>query len=194
MSPPVRLLRRPRKEGKVRATNSIRQIWRGEPHPRNILLLDNDFFGQADWRDKVEELRDGDYKVAFSQGINVRMITEEAAAAIASVRYYDDGFRERRIYTAWDNVGQEKVFFKGLARLEAAGVPARHVMVFMLIGYADGETMEDILYRFNRLKDAGVMPYPMVFERWRRPDLARFQKWVVMRYYEVVPWEDFRRD
>jgi hypothetical protein len=28
----------------------------------------------------------------------------EAAAAIASVRYYDDDFRRRRIYTAWDNL------------------------------------------------------------------------------------------
>ena len=35
----------PGKEGKNRDNGPIHQIWRGEPHPKEIILMDNDFFG-----------------------------------------------------------------------------------------------------------------------------------------------------
>ena len=182
----------PKKEGKPRSVNTIWDIWR-EGTPRAVLLLDNDFFGQEAWRHRIEELRDGEFRVSWSQGVNIRMITDETAAAIASVEYRDDNFERRRLYTAWDNLGDEKRFFVGLQRLNDAGVPSRQVMVYMLVGYKPGETTEEVLYRFNRLRDAGCMPYPMVYERWRQPELRRFARWAIRRYYEVVPWEEFSR-
>jgi hypothetical protein len=181
----------PRKEGKPYSTNTISDIWRPRTD-RSVILLDNDFFGQAEsnWQARIEELREGNFKVNFNQGINIRMITPESASAIASVRYYNAAFTARSIYTAWDNVGQEKVFFKGLRLLTDAGVKAPHVMVYMLIGYAPNETMERILYRYQRLKDAGVRPYPMVYDNSNRL-LKRFQRWVIRRYDNIVPWATF---
>ena len=120
------------------------------------------------------------------------MVTDEVAAALASIEYRDDNFERRRLYTAWDNLGDEKRFFTGLERLNAAGIPSKHLMVYMLIGYRPGETMKDILYRFNRLREAGCKPYPMVFERWRQPELRRFARWAIRRYYEVVDWENYK--
>ena len=181
----------PKKEGKPRSVNTIYDIWRAGS-PRAVLLLDNDFFGQDVWRERIEELKDGGFRVSLSQGINVRMITEETAAAIASVDYRDDSFQQKRLYTAWDNLGDEQRFFTGLECLNAAGIPSRHVMVYMLVGYKPGETMEEVLYRFHKLRDAGCKPYPMVYERWRQPELRKFARWAIRRYYEIVPWEDFR--
>lgn len=181
----------PKKEGKPKTVNTIEDIWR-PGSPRCVILLDNDFFGQPReaWEARLEELRQGQFKVSFNQGINIRMITEESAQAIASVQYSDDQFKTRRLYTAWDNLGQEDVFFKGLAALEGAGIPASHVMVYMLIGYNPVETMDDILYRFQRLVDAGCLPYPMVFNNLDK-QLKRFQRWAVGRYYQVVAWEEY---
>src|SRR4029453_7418708 len=51
----------PRKEGAVREEQAIKEIWRGEPWPKEILLLDNDFFGQPQWRDRIDELQWGGY-------------------------------------------------------------------------------------------------------------------------------------
>ena len=180
----------PKKEGKPRSVNTIHDIWR-EGTPRALLLLDNDFFGQDVWCDRIEELKEGRFKVSWSQGINIRMITDETAAAIASVDYRDDGFQQKRLYTAWDNLGDEQRFFTGLERLNAAGIPSRHVMAYMLVGYKPGETMEDVLYRFHRLREAGCRPYPMVFEKWRQPALRKFARWAIRRYYEFVPWEEY---
>jgi hypothetical protein len=179
----------PQKEGSVRGINTIADIWRPGT-PKCVVLLDNDFFGQDSWKDRLDEIRDGDFRVSFNQGINIRMITPETAQAIASVRYSDDQFKQRRIYTAWDNLGQEKVFFRGLAMLNEAGIPSKHVMVYMLIGYAPGETMEDILHRFNQLVDAGCIPYPMVYNNQNK-ELKVFQRWVIQRYYQFVPWHEY---
>ena len=181
----------PQKEGKPRSVNKISDIWRPGT-PRCVCLLDNDFFGQTEeqWRARIAEVREGAFRVSFNQGINIRMINEESAAALASVHYSDDQFKVRRLYTAWDNLGQERVFFRGLSVLRAAGIPASHLMVYMLIGYKPGETMEEILYRYRRLKEAGCKPYLMVYNNHDRR-LRRFQRWVIRRYDEFVPWEQF---
>lgn len=181
----------PRKEGAAREEQTIADIWRGAPHPREIVLLDNDFFGVPGWRARVEELRAGAFKVCFCQGINARMISEEAAAAIASVDYRDGKFKERRIYTAWDSREDEATLFRGLDRLARAGVKPDHVMVYCLIGYWPGETHADREYRRQRLRAWGARPYPMPFVR--TPELLGYSRWVIGAYDKGIPWEEWVR-
>jgi len=181
----------PRKEGSVREENSIAALWRGDPWPREILLLDNDFFGQPRWRDRVDELRTGAFRVSFSQGINARMLDDETAAAVASVDYRDDSMRERRIYTAWDNRKDEARLFAGLESLVRHGVKPRHIMVYMLIGYWPGEQHADRDYRRERLRAFGALPYPMPFVRTQ--ELVGFQRWVIGGYDKSIPWGDWSR-
>ena len=180
----------PNKEGKNRDQNRIRQIWRGEPHPKQIHLLDNDFFGAPSWEERAKEILDGDYKVCFSQGINIRLIHKEGAQYLSEMKFRDDQFKKRQIYTAWDNKKDERRFFDGLNILMDAGIKPSQVMVYMLIGYWPGETMDDIFYRFERLVAAGVMPYPMVYDN-NNITLKRFQRWVLRRYYQFVPFEKY---
>ena len=184
----------PAKEGKPRADGTIcmpwRPIWRGNPWPKHLHLLDNDFFGGPDWRERIREIRCGEFKVSFTQGINVRAMTPEAAAAIASIEYRDDGFTRRRLYTAWDNLKDEEVFFRGVDTLEAAGVPSNRLMAYMLVGYDKRETWDRIWHRFHRMVERGIRPYPMVYDHERK-DLKRFQRWVVTGLYRAVRFEDY---
>lgn len=180
----------PRKEGRARAHGAVAEIYRGAPWPRHLHLLDNDFFGGPDWRDRIAEIRDGGFRVSFTQGINVRVLSDEAAAAIASVNYRADDMRERRIYTAWDQIGDERVLFRGLDRLVAHGVKPDHIMVYMLVGYAAGETHEERDHRRRRLREYGCRPYPMPFVR--TPELLGFQRWVVDAYDKGIPWERWK--
>jgi hypothetical protein len=182
----------PKKEGKARSESTIAQIWRGAPYPKKLHLLDNDFFGNPDWRDRVAEIRDGKFRICLSQGINVRLINEEAAAALATIEYRDSKFKERRLYTAWDNIGDEAIFFRGVDMLEAAGVPSKHLMAYMLIGYDKNENWDRIWHRFNKMLERGISPYPMVYDRSRK-DLLAFQRWVVTGLYRVVKWNEYER-
>lgn len=183
----------PKKEGKPKSVAGIYDIWRGGPHPRKIVLLDNDFFGQprAEWTERLLEISRGGFKVSFSQGINIRQVDDESALGIASVQYRDNEFKERILYTAWDNLGDEEIFKRGVMTLQRAGIPAKHLRVYMLIGYAKGETFEEIQYRFNEMVRLGCEPYPMVYDPQRK-DLKAFQRWAITGLYRAVKWEDYK--
>ncbi len=176
----------PRKEGSIREEQTVAQLWRGPGHPRELVLLDNDFFGNPSWRERIAEIRDGRFKVSFNQGINARFLNEETAAAIASVDYRHADMKERRLYTAWDNRKDEHRLFRGLRYLTDAGVRPNHIMVYMLVGYWAGETHEDRDDRRQKLRDFGARPYPMPFMRTH--DLVAFQRWVIGGYDKAVPW------
>ncbi len=181
----------PLKEGKPKSVNTIAELWRGDPYPRHIHLLDNDFFGQPEdqWRARVKEIQDGKFKVCFNQGLNVRLITDESAEALATIPYYDDQFQARRLYTAWDNLKDMKIFFKGVDTLERYGVPPKHLLAYMLIGFAKGETMEDIEFRHTMMKDRGIFPFPMVYDR-SRPELRAFARWAI-RFSHACSFKDY---
>lgn len=181
----------PKKEGAVRPEATIADIWRGEPWPKELLLLDNDFFGQPSWRDRIAEIRDGGFKVSFNQGINARCLTEEAAEAIASVDYRDDSMKVKRIYTAWDSKGDEERLFAGLNRLVKYGVKPDHIMVYMLCGFWPGETQADRDYRRAKLRAFGARPYPMPYERTK--EIVGFQRWVIGAYDKRFTWEHWER-
>jgi hypothetical protein len=180
----------PTKEGRPRSHRSIAQIYRGDPAPREVLLLDNDFFGHPDWRSVWQELIDGDFKVSFVQGINARMLNEETATAIGALRVYDDNMKRRRIYTAWDGRDDEWRLFRGLEALVKHGrFSPDMIMVYMLIGEDAGETHADRDYRRRKLREFGCRPYPMPFVRTH--ELVAFQRWVIKRHDLHTTWEDF---
>ena len=181
----------PRKEGRIRTEQTIWDIWRGDPWPKELILLDNDFFGQAQWRERIKEIREGNFRVSFNQGINARFLSDEAAEAIASVDYRDDSMKVKRIYTAWDNRKDFERLFAGLNRLTKYGVKPDHIMVYMLIGYWPEETENDWLYRSMTLRAFGARPYPMPFIRNRAT--VGFQRWIIGAYDKRISWTDWKR-
>jgi len=179
----------PQKEGSIVGAQTIEQIWRGDPWPRELLLLDNDFFGQPDWKKRIEEIQQGKFKVSFAQGINVRSLDDEMAVALTSVDYRDDQMKIKRIYTAWDNTKDEKRVFRGLELLVKHGVKPGNIMVYMLMGFWENETLEDCEYRRRRLREFGARPYPMPYKRTR--EFVGFQRWVVGAYDKTFSWAEW---
>lgn len=198
----------PKKEGKPQVAATIADVWRGEPWPRQLHLLDNDFFGQpkAAWKARLAEIRDGGFEVCFNQGINVRVITDEIAAELASVAYRDDSFRKPRIYTAWDSLGDERLFMRGVDRLEGAGVAASRLFAYMLVGFDPAETWAAVLYRFEAMIARRIWPYVMAYgDRTRKLPLGAtnrrvghhrlmdFQRYVNAGVYRrAVAFEDYQ--
>lgn len=196
----------PGKEGPPKPVATVADIWRGAPYPRHLHLLDNDFFGQprAAWEARIGEIREGRFRVCFNQGINIRMVNAESAAALASIPYYDDQFKTRRLYTAWDNIGDEARFFIGVETLAEHGIPSHHLMAYMLIGYDKRETWERVMYRLNKMKALGIRPFPMAYgdknrllpmggcnQRIAHRTLGEFQRWVIRKAYTFIPFERY---
>lgn len=181
----------PLKEGKPRFESTVNDIWRGVGHKKYIHLLDNDFFGQerSAWKARIAEIIDGNFKVCFNQGINIRLINDEVAEALGSIEYRDDQFERRRLYGAWDSLKDEGVFFRGVNLLVKHGINPQHLMIYMLVGFDKSETFERIMHRFNRLVGMGIKPYPMVYGYNR--ELKRFQRWVITGLYKSIPFKDY---
>jgi len=203
-----------KKEGRPRSVNTIADIWRGEGNPQHLILLDNDFFGQPaeQWRARVREIMDGGFRVAFIQGINSRLLDDEAAETLGALwkgrHLFDGDFKVKRFYTAWDNLKDERVFFAGMDRLERAGIKPHNVFVYMLVGFDKAETWARLFHRFNRMVDRKLLPYPMVYGDknrtlplggWNEPighrTLGEFQRWVLRGAYRnktnPIPFADY---
>jgi hypothetical protein len=186
----------PQKEGKMQPIGSLHDLWRGAPWPRQAKLLDNDFFGNPAWPDIVAEAERDGWLVSLIQGINARFLNEETARAAVRMKLKDDQFERPRIYTAWDGLRDEKRLMSGLRCLVDAGAKPDHLMVYMLIGHADGETHEERDYRRIKLREFGARPYPMPYvRRGESPsgtggdELVAFAKWCYTRADLHVPWE-----
>jgi len=187
-----------RQEGKPRIASAIDEIWRGPGFPKHLHLLDNDFFGSPGWRSTVRDIVDGGYKVCLNQGVTARVMNDAQAEAVVEMHPWDDNFERGRLYIAWDSHDQERVYFRGIDALERAGWKPSWCFSYMLTGFDPEDTWERIHYRFDRMVERGIRPYPMVFggdDSHPRPRgyqrLKRFQRWVIQRKYMTTPFDEW---
>ena len=84
--------------------------------------MDNDFFGNPEWKDRIEEIKELDLRVNFSQGLNIRIISERQAQALASVKFRNINNTSSQVTFAWDQIKDEKVIKRGYQRVVDAGI------------------------------------------------------------------------
>ncbi len=179
----------PVKEGRPKSVNTIEEIWtnRGSDF---VVLLDNDFFGNPEWQERITEMRKHDLSVCFSQGLNIRIITDEQCQALASVRFWNLHHNRRQVYFAWDRFQDEKLIDAGIERVIAAGIKPWRMAFFVLIGF--DTTPEQDLYRVIKLQKLGCDPFAMPYRK-NDPYQKRFVRWVNHRaIFNSVKWEDYR--
>ncbi len=174
----------PKKEGWICEHSPIEEFL--EPRFNKIQILDNNFLASPNYVTKLEELIDLRKKTSFSQGLDIRLVTPENAELLSQVWYYDQTFRYRRLYFAWDFPEIEPPVLKGIKTLLDAGIKPRHLMFYVLIGY--NTTYEQDKHRVQTLIDLGVMPYVMPYNDMRGTYHHHLRRWVNRRFYMVVPW------
>jgi len=190
-----------RKEGSIREHSPIEEFW-NRRHEK-VLLLDNNFLASERWAEKLKFLTDRRLKVCFNQGLDIRLVDQEVARQLARTRYFDDQFRRRRLYFAFDSPDYEDAVIEGIRLLKRYGIPPRHLMFYVLVGFGirpDDYTWDYFLshdyYRLKLLCDLGVLPYIMLYnDRQDIPLLRRFKRWACQpRLYKSVPWEKYQPD
>lgn len=179
----------PKKEGRPRASNTVDEIWT-QRTSNFIVLLDNDFFGNPEWRERIAEIQTHGLQVCFSQGLNIRIITEEQCAALASIRFWNLHRTGRKVYFAWDRFNDEKMIDAGIGRVIAAGIKPWQMAFYVLIGY--DTTPEQDHYRVTKLNALGCDPYAMPYRK-NDPYQKAFCRWVNHKaIFNSVKWEEYR--
>ena len=171
----------PQKEGKWKAVAEIHEFWRGQDR---IMLLDNSMnTDESHFVLTLEHLERAGVAVDFSQGLDIRYLTDYQALCLKRIRLW------KQIHFAWDSMGIEKLVRRGIGILEKHKLKYRS-MFYVLIGC--DTTPEEDLYRVETLRGLGVDPFVMPFNRSESYQ-REFARWVNHKaIFKSVDWEDYR--
>lgn len=176
-----------KKEGRCsRKVADLSEFWDGQ---KNIVLLDPNMFACKDWRDLSQQLINSGAWVDFSQGCDIRIMTEEKISYIKEMKI-------KQIHFAWDRYQDKKrilqkfEMFKNITKW-----PRQKMTVYVLCGF--DTTIEQDLERIYTLRDMGYTPYVMIYDKQslkRGSDLKKLQRWVNSRFAfaAVEKFEDYK--
>lgn len=165
----------------------LSEFWRGQ---KNIVLLDPNPIACKEWKDILQQLIDSGAWVDFSQGVDIRLMTEEKAEMIKRIK-------TKNIHFAWDRYEDKDIvipkfkMFKELTQWDK-----RKMTVYVLINF--NTTIEQDLDRIYTLRDIGYWPYVMIYdkEHTKKGDTVhKIQRWVNMRaiFGTVERFEDYKK-
>ncbi len=175
------------KEGRQsRKVADLPEFWSGQ---KNIVLLDPNFFACREWKELSQQLIDSGAWVDFSQGCDIRIMTEEKISFLQQMKI-------KQIHFAWDRYEDKEIIipkFEEFKRL--TGWNYKKMGVYVLANF--NTTLEQDLERIYILRDLGYSPYVMLFNKNEIPKghaLRRMQRWVNSRniFNTVKDFNDFR--
>ena len=164
----------------------LSEFWRGQ---KNIVILDPNSIACKEWKDILQQLIDSGAWVDFSQGVDIRMMTEEKAEMIKQIK-------TKNIHFAWDRYEDRDIVIPRFERFKAiTDWDKRKLTVYVLINF--DTTIEQDLERIYTLRNLGYWPYVMVYDKAHtKPTdtVRRIQRWVNMRaiFEKVKRFEDYK--
>jgi len=153
----------PRKEGYIRATGDIYDIWDGKS--KEVVLLDNNILALPEHFKKIcSQIRESKIKVDFNQGLDHRLLTQDIIDELKTLSHIEYRF-------AFDSPSYLPTVERAIKLLRENSI--NRCMWYVLVGY--NTTFEEDLFRLNFLREhkqnAYVQRYK--FERQYIP-LARW--------------------
>lgn len=174
------------KEGrKACKVANLSEFWRGQ---KNIVLLDPNPIACKEWKDILGQLIDSKSWVDFSQGVDIRLMTEEKAEMIKRIK-------TKNIHFAWDRYEDKDSIIPKLRMFkEVTGYDFRKLTVYVLCNF--NTTIEQDLERIYTLRDLGYNPFVMLYNKEDIPKnhkLRQLQRWVNNRivFNSCKRFEDF---
>ena len=175
------------KEGKKsKKVADLSEFWKGQ---KNIELLDPNMFACADWKELSEQLIKSRAWINFSQGCDIRVMTEEKAEYIKQMKI-------KQIHFAWDRYEDKQIIVPKFKQFQKLTRWNRSKMsVYVLCGY--NTDINQDLDRIYTLIHLGYSPYVMIYDKYKRKkndDIVRMQRWVNSRMCFTVckKFEDYR--
>ena len=159
------------KEGRASVkVADLAEFWSGQ---KNIELLDPNTLACREWPDILAQLAESGAWVNFNQGVDIRLMTDKAARAVAACKV-------KRIHFAFDRWQDRDIVKPRLAAFkDATGWNKQRVSVFVLCGF-DTEMDQDI-DRIMFIRSLGFSPYVTIYriDRFRRGHpLLKLRRWV----------------
>lgn len=160
-----------KKEGRcARKVADLSEFWNGQ---KNIVLLDANMFACKEWKDLSVQLIESGAWVDFSQGCDIRLMTDEKAEYIKRMKI-------KQVHFAWDKYEDKEKIVPQFERFkEITKWDYRKLGVYVLCNF--NTTFEQDLERVYTLRELGYNPYVMLYEKDKLPAghrLKLLQRWV----------------
>ena len=129
------------------------------PGHKKIILWDNNFLALKDWKEKICMLEQSGKTIDFNQGLDARLMTQEKANALATLKLKD-------VKMAYDGEHEKKAVHRAVEMLETAGISRRRISFYTLYNFYDNtsnfyDTPEEFYERVKDILDIGCASYPM---------------------------------
>ncbi len=131
-----------------------------------ICLLDDNILACPDWKRLLEELMRTGKPFRFTQGIDIRLLTDKSAEMLSRANY------DHRYYFAFDNYSEKGIIVKKLRLWRE--YTDKDTKIYVLVGYDKSNRydrnfgLSDIASAFERIRiitDFGCLPFVMRFEK-----------------------------
>ncbi|HGM3774723.1 TPA: radical SAM protein [Clostridioides difficile] len=160
----------------------LNQFWRQQ---KEIKLLDPNILACNKWEELLKQLIDSKAWVDFTQGLDIRLMTEKKAEMINRIKI-------KRIHFAWDNY-EFDTYDKLKEFRSKLNFKKQKLGVYVLTNF--NTTFEQDLERVYKLKELDYDPYIMIFEKWKcHHEYRRLQRWVNNKiiFRSVDKFEDYK--
>lgn len=160
-------------------------FWRGQ---KNIVLLDPNITACKEWRTLFQQLINSKAWIDFSQGLDIRLMTEEKAEMIKQMKV-------KQVHFAWDRYEDKEIIVQKFKRFkEITKWDKRKLAVYVLTNF--NTTHEQDLERIYTLRDLGYWAYVMIYNKENLPKghiTRKLQRWVNMRaiFEKVENFKDY---
>lgn len=161
---------------------NLNQFWKGQ---KEIKLLDPNILACSKWEELLKQLIDSKAWVDFTQGLDIRLMTEKKAEMINRIKI-------KRIHFAWDNY-EFNTYDKLKEFRGKLNFKKQKLGVYVLTNF--NTTFEQDLERIYKLKELEYDPYVMIFEKWKcHHEYRRLQRWVNNKiiFRSVDKFEDYK--
>ena len=125
------------------------------PRHRRVAFFDNNILTVDNWKTVFTTARDQGKIVDFNQGLDARVVTNEVAETISSMKF-------ELIRMAYDFIGIRHYVEKAINTLASYSIDKRKLIFYCLYNYVDSP--EDFYHKVRDLLNWGVVAYPMRFE------------------------------
>lgn len=176
------------KEGKCSVkVADLDTFWRGQ---KNIVLLDPNITACKDWKDLFHQMIESKAWIDFSQGIDIRLMTEEKAEMIKQMKI-------KNIHFAWDRYEDKDIVIPRFKMFQQiTGYEYWKMTVYMLCNF--DTTFEQDLERAYTLRELGYSPYVMIYNKEHVKaghKLRKLQRYVCSRqiFRTVQKFEDYQK-
>lgn len=167
----------------------LSEFWSGQPY---IVLLDPNISACKEWKELFQQLIDSKAYIDFSQGLDIRLMTDDKIEMLSKMKV-------KQVHFAWDRYEDREIILPKLQHFKEITKWSRQkIIVYCLVGDRERRVTDQDLDRIYTMREIGVDPYVMIYDKESLPkshELKKLQRWVNSRpiWGSVKTFDEYNR-